>query len=196
MDNRLLNQSKFIMYLSEKFGFDTDTEIEIFEKEQRIKVELIIPSQLVDINMLILLVEREFNIPAGSLKSNSRKSSIVPLRFVLYHLLHNIDTIIFSKTWLGNVFNRNHSSVIFGINKVNDMTDINDIQYLRIKQTISKIIENHAVKKEEVMQDVRNTTVHLGERKLLGMFQSSYKQKETEQIQTTQRWNEREFAQL
>ena len=194
MDHRLVNQSKFIKYLSTKFNFDIDIEVINFENIENVTVLPYTPDQIVDINKIILLVEREFSVPTGSLKSKSRKNEFIVPKFCIWHLLHQKEPKVFTKKWLGKIFSRGHASVISGIQTAKDMIDVNDFQYLRSIEIINNIIENHAVKKED-LQVLRNATVHLGERKLSALFCSAHKQKSQKQVQTTQRWEEREIVQ-
>ncbi len=68
------------------------------------------------ITKIITSVESHFEIPKGSIKSPSRKQTVVAGRRIAYFLAKA--NTPFSYPELGDRFNKNHASVLSGVNKV------------------------------------------------------------------------------
>lgn len=70
---------------------------------------------------IIKIVRSEFVVSEDELKSKSRKREIVIPRQIAMHIIK--ERTVMSLKAIGIVFNRDHSTVIFAINTVNDLIE-------------------------------------------------------------------------
>jgi hypothetical protein len=187
----IINQTKFIEYLSVKYKFNTDTEVANFKQQQDKSVIAHTPESILDINIIINTVEKQFDIPLGSLKSKSRKRDYVVPRSAIWHILHNKAPKIFTKKWLGRMFYRDHSDIIHGINTINDMIDTNDFKYISALEVVSKIIHDYAFEKEE-MQRMSEGGLSMGKRNVSTLFCKGIQAQKS----NIQSWQDREYIQV
>ncbi len=182
----LINQTRFIEYLAKKFNFDIATEALNLKKDEGVKVMGYTSEDMLDINEIIKQVEKESDIPYGSIKSKSRKGEHVIARFAIWYVLHDKDAKVFNKSWLGKAVYRDHASVIHGIKTVKDMLDTNDYRYLEAIQIVTRLVDDCLFEKESVV--IKKAEVPRG------LFCSAYAKKEQPKSEIIN-WSEREFVQ-
>lgn len=69
-----------------------------------------------------------FDITVDELLSKGRKRECVWLRFMLYDYLKTNTSLVLSQ--IGKIFNRDHTTVLYGIGKHKEYLDWNDKEYI------------------------------------------------------------------
>lgn len=71
-----------------------------------------------------------FGVSIDKLLSNSRARRLVWIRYILYNYLKTVGSM--TLTEIGNVFNRDHATVIHGIKKHTDFVVWNDLEFIEM----------------------------------------------------------------
>lgn len=80
-----------------------------------------------------------FKVSSKSLWSKTRKREVVHARFMCYWYLYNSTELTLSA--IGKMFNRDHATVLHGLKKDEEWTDIKDKIHLRLKEEFNSKIE-------------------------------------------------------
>lgn len=81
-------------------------------------------------------VTKKFDLKQGELYAPNRKQEIVNARFVAYYLLNTVYALNFPQ--IGEIFNKDHTTVIHGIQKIKNEGWIDEIdrQFLEVIPSI------------------------------------------------------------
>lgn len=75
--------------------------------------------------------------------SNTRKRNVVIRRQIFMHIIyHNFNISI---TEIGNIFNKDHSTVIHALKCVKDMSDMNDMYFISSKMEVLKELDDAGI---------------------------------------------------
>lgn len=74
------------------------------------------------LNKLLHIISEETDINISTLKSCSRKRHIVEARYIYFFLARKLTD--FSLSDISSLLNKNHSTVLYGIKTVNDISEI------------------------------------------------------------------------
>lgn len=77
-------------------------------------------------------VAEHFNITADKLRGHSRPAGMIFARFIAFHICNRSFGISYKKT--GSYFNRDHTTIIYGVNQIDSMFVENP--FLSLSQTI------------------------------------------------------------
>ena len=128
---------------------DIEKQLEIRRSASFVKQE----ECAIDFDIVLNEAENYFNISQDNIKSSSRKREFVEPRQFCYYVLRKLDHCL---SHIGNCFNRDHSTVIYGVDKFDDIKtligvgraiqdDINIIN--KADEVIEKIwLDNHQSK--------------------------------------------------
>lgn len=83
----------------------------------------------------------------NTLKQNSREQQYAFARFIVFNHLRELG---FSFNEIGLIFNRSHSTVLMGINKMNDFKSLNDAVFMAIYNRFRKNYHNLIVEAFEI----------------------------------------------
>ena len=139
MNYRQIATISFIIHLEKKYSLDMDKEVEEYYKDNDISESVL--SKLSIDNILYIIETRE-KLPLGCLKGKSRKREYVVLRHCFSDILYGIDKNSFKLKFIGKCLDRDHSSILYGIQKVKDMFDIKDHVYMSAHSLVMDIVES------------------------------------------------------
>lgn len=77
------------------------------------------------------------------LTSNTRKRNVVIRRQIFMHIIYHNFNI--SMTEIGDIFNKDHSTVIHALKCVKNMSDMNDVYFISAKMEILKELDDVGV---------------------------------------------------
>lgn len=72
------------------------------------------------LEQLLTIVCKDYNVTEEQLRGAVRNKQVVEARWILWYMLRNYGAL--SYTQIGNMFNKDHSSIISGVKKLNDNT--------------------------------------------------------------------------
>ena len=95
-------------------------------------------------------------IELNELDSKSRKRDKVYKRFYLYNELRSMPEFK-SLEWIGDMFNRDHSSVVHGLSTHDILIEMKDVMYKGIIFEMNQLLGNTTIDKNKVLRDrIRN----------------------------------------
>lgn len=139
MNYRAIATIAFIKHLEKKYNLDMNKEVEEYYKDNDISESVL--SKLSIDNILYTIETRE-KLPIGCLKGKSRKREYVVLRHCFSDILYGLDKNVFNLVFIGKCLDRDHSSIIYGIQKVKDMFGIKDHVYMSAHSLVMDIVES------------------------------------------------------
>jgi chromosomal replication initiator protein len=89
------------------------------------------------IHLLERVILNEYGYSFADLHTKSRRTEVAYLRFVVYKMLRDNTSLSFSK--IGIMFNRNHTTVMHGINRI-DNSKVYDSDLYRCYRTVFHLI--------------------------------------------------------
>jgi chromosomal replication initiator protein len=92
-------------------------------------------------------ISRDFQLGEAELYSPSRKKELIPARHLAMYLLHTVLGISFFQ--VGKKFNRDHTSVIYAVSKIEEKMKV-DQKFSQTIETISNSIKNKSYFSEKV----------------------------------------------
>lgn len=94
----------------------------------------------IDIANFLASVGMHHNVKVEDIMSPCRDQHLVELRQCVWYVLYHREKKNYSR--LGRFFNRDHATVLYGVNKVNNLISVGDYQMQKVLNSILLIYKN------------------------------------------------------